>query len=254
MPARPDCPSCSGTGWKEVDKGGVPAVIRCGCAEVQRQGTLLKQAGIPERFEQASFDNFRLRRDNPIENRVLEKAMVAAKGYMREFPMSPKPGLMLQGQPGVGKTHLACAVLKGLVERGFEGLFFDYQNLLDRIRAGYNQTAGTSEREAYRSALESEILLLDDLGSHRASDWVKDVVTSIINHRYNAKKAFIVTTNLPDEDLGDRKSDKNPEAGRYDIKDMLADRIGLQARSRLFEMCKVVRIEVSDYRLKDVRR
>ena len=254
MPARLDCPSCGGTGWKEVDKGGVPAVVRCGCAEVQRQGTLLKRAGIPERFQQASFDNFRLPRDNPIQNRALAEAMIEVKGYAREFPLAPKPGLMLQGTPGVGKTHLACAVLKGLVERGFEGLFFDYQNLLDRIRAGYNPAAGTSEREAYRSALEGEVLLLDDLGSHRVSDWVVDVVTSIINHRYNAGKALIVTTNLPDEDLGDRKSDKNPETGHYHIKDTLAQRIGPQARSRLFEMCKVVRIVAGDYRLKDVRR
>ena len=86
------------------------------------------------------------------------------------------------------------------------------------------------------------------------SDWVVDVVTSIINHRYNGKKALIVTTNLPDEALGGRKSSKDAASGQYHIKDTLTDRIGSRARSRLFEMCKVVRIDVSDYRLRDVQR
>ncbi|MDA1312724.1 MAG: ATP-binding protein [Acidobacteria bacterium] len=250
MPARADCPACGGTGWKEVNKGGVAAVARCGCANVERQGSLLDRAGIPERFAQSNFDNFSLRRDHPIDSRPLEDALVASKGYAREYPLAPKPGLMLQGPPGVGKTHLACAALKGLAERGFECLFFDYQNLLDRIRAGYNPTAGTSEREAYTSALDKEVLLLDDLGSHRVTDWVWDVVTSIINHRYNAKKALIVTTNLPDEATGGRRT--NPAAKDYNVKDTLEDRIGPRARSRLYEMCKVVRIDTQDYRLKDL--
>ena len=250
MPARADCPACGGTGWKEVNKGGVAAVARCGCANVERQGSLLDRTGIPERFAQSNFDNFSLRRDHPIDSRPLEDALVASKGYAREYPLAPKPGLMLQGPPGVGKTHLACAALKGLAERGFECLFFDYQNLLDRIRAGYNPTAGTSEREAYTSALDKEVLLLDDLGSHRVTDWVWDVVTSIINHRYNAKKALIVTTNLPDEATGGRRT--NPAAKDYNVKDTLEDRIGPRARSRLYEMCKVVRIDTQDYRLKDL--
>lgn len=251
MPARADCPACGGTGWKEVNKGGVAAVVRCGCANVERQGSLLERAGIPERFAEAGFENFSLRKKgNPIASQTLEPAAVALKGYAREYPLVPKPGLMLQGNPGVGKTHLACAALKILVERGFECLFFDYQNLLDRIRAGYNPTAGTSEREAYTSVLEVEVLLLDDLGSHRVSDWVWDVVTSIINHRYNAKKALIVTTNLPDEATGGRRT--NPAAKDYNVKDTLEDRIGPRARSRLYEMCKVVRIDAPDYRLRDL--
>ena len=80
MPARADCPECGGTGWKEVTKGGVAAVARCGCAHVERQGSLLDRAGIPERFAQAGFENFDLRRStDPIASRTLEDAIVAPK-------------------------------------------------------------------------------------------------------------------------------------------------------------------------------
>ena len=61
------------------------------------------------------------------------------------------------GAPGTGKTHLAVAALRRLLSRGFEGVFFDYQNLLERIRAGYSQTLGTSaaKRTAARSKPKS---------------------------------------------------------------------------------------------------
>jgi DNA replication protein DnaC len=181
-------------------------------------------------------------------------AMNDARVFAREYPFTPKPGLMFQGNPGVGKTHLAAAVMNELVHRGFECVFFDYQNLLDRIRAGYNAAAGASDKAAYQIALDTEVLLLDDLGSHRVTEWVEDTVTAIINHRYNAKKAIIVTTNLPDENLGDRRAEKNPVSGQYHIKDTLADRVGPRVRSRLFEMCRVVRMETRDFRLKDLAR
>ena len=254
MAGQATCQKCAGTGWSEVTKGGVVAVERCQCVEQDRQESLAGRSAIPPRFEAAGFDNFRLPSGNPVAAQVLTDAMIDARGYAREFPLTPKPGLLFQGPSGVGKTHLAAAVLRELVGRGFECMFFDYQNLLDKIRAGYNPAAGASERAAYQAALDTEVLLLDDLGSHRVTEWVEDTVTAIINHRYNGKKALIVTTNLPDEALGDRKAEKNPVSGRYHVKDTLADRIGSRARSRLFEMCKTVRLETHDYRLQDLNR
>ena len=60
------------------------------------------------------------------------------RGFARDFPTTKKPGLLLMGDPGTGKTHLAVAAFRALLAKGFEGLFFDYQNLLDRIRSGYD--------------------------------------------------------------------------------------------------------------------
>ncbi len=113
------------------------------------------------------------------------------------------------GPPGTGKTHLAVAALRSLMARGHEGIFFDYQNLLERIRSGYSEALGAANREAYRNALETELLLLDDLGSHRVTDWVEDTVTAIVTYRCNHKKPTIVTTNLPDPDMGGALVDKS---------------------------------------------
>jgi DNA replication protein DnaC len=238
-----------------VERGGVSAVERCTCNAVTRPAGLLSAARIPPRFEQASFENFVLPKYdlNPIANQAMADVMGRAKGFVREYPFVEKPGLLFMGSPGVGKTHLAVAVLKGLLTKGFEGVFVDYHSLLEGIQRSFDPAVGTGAREAYQAALDIDVVLLDDLGARRASDWVADTVFSIINHRYNAKKTTIVTTNLPDEAVGDQLAEK-VHGTHYRVKDSLSDRIGARARSRLFEMCKLVRINVTeDYRLRGVR-
>jgi len=156
------------------------------------------------------------------------------------------------GDPGIGKTHLAVAALRTLISRGFEGVFFDYQSLLQKIHSGYSKEAGTSEREAYRTALEAEVLMIDDLGNDNVNDWVRDIVTAIITERCNNRRPLIATTNLPDEQVGDKLVDAMPpgSAQKYFVKRSLGEQVGARARSRLFEMCRVVRIDgVHDYRL-----
>ena len=250
MQADPNCPHCDGTGWKQLVRDGVSAVERCECRREHRQQALLGNARIPERFRRAGFDNFVV----PDKDDRLAGAKVTAKSYARDYPSLRKLGIMFQGSTGVGKTHLACAVLRELAERGFECLFFDYQALLERIRQGYDASAGPGAKREYRQALEAEVVLLDDLGSHRPSEWVEDTVTAIINHRYNAGKALIVTTNLPEPDLGDQSVRKDPGSGHYHVRDTLADRIGSRARSRVYEMCHVVKMAARDYRLRKPRR
>ena len=234
------CLRCGGTGWifKTVDE--VEVVNRCTCDEETRAERFASRSGIPPLYANASTENFSLPKDNPIAHRGLAGVMLTVRTFVREYPAVDKSGLLFIGETGVGKTHLAVAALNALIQRGFEGVFFDYQTLLDRIRSGYDRSSGSMDKEAYRLALDCEILLLDDLGAHRVTDWVEDTVASIITHRCNHHKPVIVTTNLPAPGQESNKA-----------KDSLSDRIGARAWSRLNEMCKLVEMPaVEDFRVR----
>jgi len=250
MPAEAVCPECNGTGWKIVEREEVSGAVRCGCVATERAERLETGAGIPPLYSNASFENFLLSRDNPIGYRELTEVYLAIRGYARDFPNAKKPGLLLMGDPGTGKTHLAVAAFRAIMGKGFEGLFFDYQNLLDRIRSGYDASSNSSDRETYRVAMDTEVILLDDLGAHRVTDWVEDTVTSIITSRCNQRKALIATTNLIDPEAGYTTYERT-SGGKVDYRTTLTDRIGPRARSRLFEMCRVIRMPlVEDFRMR----
>ena len=243
------CPKCGGTGFRIVERNGLSAAERCDCVPRRRVERVFEAAAIPPNYQAAALDNYFLPSDNSIARTALATVMTSVKAFVREFPTTDKPGLLFIGPPGTGKTHLAVAALRELINKGFEGVFFDYQNLLDRIRAGYNEAAGGAEREVYEAALDAEILLLDDLGAHRVTDWVEDTVTSIITYRCNHKKPLIATTNLRDPDVGDRRG--TGIQSDINSKYFLEERIGMRARSRLFEMCRVIRMpNVEDYRIR----
>ena len=188
------CPLCEGTGWKSVSIGSDRRVTRCDCRLQARAQTLLAAARIPKRYEHCELSNFDF--DGP--HRQLFPARMAACKFVEEYPMD-NTGLLLIGSIGVGKTHLAVGIIKELVlSKGIACLFYDYRELLKQIQNSYNDSVKATELDVLRPVFDTEVLVLDELGAVKPTDWVWDTVSLILNNRYNDKRTTIITTNFPD--------------------------------------------------------
>jgi DNA replication protein DnaC len=235
------CPICDDTGWKPIDDPatGVRSVVRCDCWRDRAGNSRLVGANIPTRYQHCTFDNF------AAYNESLERALEAVKALPGRFDGAAVRervgrGVFLDGQPGVGKTHLAVAVLKAIIaQSGASGLFYDTRDLLRVIRSTYDPSIRTTELEVLRPVMNAQVLVLDDLGAEKTSEWVEETMNLIVNTRYNERRMTVFTSNyldIPD--------DTDPNS--------LLFRIGHRMRSRLHEMCDFVEMDGADYREKPV--
>ena len=244
------CQLCRGTGWKMLprpDGSGVMAVA-CDCGMEERAGRVLERARIPKRYEHCDFESFSTDVSAaPRESQSLKHAKQMAEAFVRDFPGGTEKGLLFSGPSGVGKTHLAVAALKELLRRGHQGLFCDYRELLKEIQASYNPSSETTEMAILDPIRNAEVLVLDDLGASKPSDWVRDVVGIVLNSRYNDRRTTIITTNYVD--AAEEKEASLPNGRKIlNRQETLADRIGDRMRSRLYEMCRTVEIFAPDFR------
>lgn len=220
------CAYCGGTGWEPVEGN---AVKPCRCKTDARAEILLAQARIPRRFQHCNLDNF-----EPVCISV-GRALMNTKKFIEEYPLVDV-GLLYLGRCGVGKTHLAVAAVKELINKGIPALFYDFRDLLKEIQDSYNPNTHTSELKILAPVFDAEVLVLDELGASKPTEWVQETITHIITKRYNDKKVTIFTSNYLDM----------PIVSAYD--ESLTDRVGVRLRSRLHEMCRLVPMEGDDYR------
>jgi len=233
------CPECNGSGWVHLVQNGVAGVQRCDCFRQARVDRLIANARIPSRYAHCEFQSFYL--SEKLTTQKIEMAKIAAEAFVDEFPTTPPIGLLFMGPQGVGKTHLAVGIIKALMKRkAVPCMFRAFPELLKEIQMSYSPVSESSELSLLAPVLDTDVLVLDELGSQTPSTWVKDTVSYILNYRYSENKVTIFTTNYMDSE--------DPMSTRKGLFYSLRDRIGDQMRSRLYEMCKTIVMVGNDFR------
>jgi DNA replication protein DnaC len=245
------CKICGGNGMFIIERpDGSRAAQDCTCRVERRAARMIASTKIPRRYEHCSLDSFET--DFPAATRSLKQAHLSARKFVESYPLETRgTGLLLTGSIGVGKTHLAVGILQALVaERGATGLFYDYRELLKQVQNSYNRQVQATELEILKPVFEAEILVLDELGASKPTDWVWDTVAHILNTRYNDRRTTIITTNYANAGpLGSVLELGSGSAARAAAREeTLGDRIGERMRSRLQEMCVVIEMQGVDFR------
>jgi DNA replication protein DnaC len=184
----------------------------------------LRRSGFPDReMHEWTFAN------DDMENEQLTKAM---KRYVENFPELRKQGkgLLLYGNVGRGKTYAACEVANALVDKGYSVMVTNFSRILNTLQR-------TFEKQDYLDKLNSySLLVIDDLGIERGTEFSKEQVYNVIDSRYRAGKPMIITTNLSIEQI------KNPA----DIEDR-------RVYDRILERCFPIEFTGQNKRHKAVR-
>jgi DNA replication protein DnaC len=190
--------------------------------------SLLASARIPRRYAHCELSNFEIHTDTQ------RAAHRKASRLVDQFPVVDK-GLLFYGEAGVGKTHLAVALLKdAIVRKGAHAVFYETRELLKLVRDTYSGTTDATELGVLKPVLEADLLVLDDLGAEKKSEWVDETMGLVVNTRYSERRLTVFTTNLRDVE--------NTEPGSF------AYHLGLRTRSRLKEMCDWLPIDGVDTR------
>jgi len=227
------CPFCQDRGV--IVQGNV--AFPCSCQVKRAAERCFRSSCLPVALYSFTFDNFNFKyysrqaADSPKGLSFYEsarKTFKAAQNFVNNFSLQKNvDGLFFTGPVGSGKTFLACCIANALLEKGHLVLFNVVPDLLDLIRSTYEPgraSGEVTELELLDTARKAPLLILDDLGSHNYTDWVRNKLYSILNYRLNYSLPVVITSNIKLEDL--------------------EEYLGERTTSRIYQLCRPYRLLV----------
>lgn len=217
------CQICKGSGYLRYDvpvghaNFGKLFMCQCKAAEIDaRDAAELQRVSNLGNFRHLTFQTYNTR--VPGTKEAFEVA--------RQFSKDPSGWLLLMGNYGCGKTHLAAAIANEVLSRSLRLYFAIVPDLLDYLRATFDPNSEESYDDRFEMIRNVPLLILDDLGTENAKPWAREKLYQIINHRYNGRLPTVITTNQDLDQLDGR------------VRSRISDR----------ELCRVVLLQAGDYR------
>ena len=195
------CPICQDTGYDGIKM--------CACMKRELIAEGFRASGIGRLIEKQSFENFSLDyyRSRPEDYALMEQTLAAAKEFAESVP--PQYGnLLMMGGTGLGKTHLSTAIARRVIERGYEVRYESVQNVLSAFEHDRFHSGRDGEDEQSRVYLDAELLILDDLGTELVNAFSVSALYHLLNTRINQEKPTVISTNLMQEELQTKYSDR----------------------------------------------
>lgn len=200
-------------------------------AELSKIQKVFKNSNMTKRGIKRTFENFEINKTN-------RRAFEIAKKYADNWEKfkAEGTGLIFIGKYGTGKTHLAFSIANQLLNKGIPVVFETLINLMEKLKLGYEKDAEMGYYEIIKLYCECDLLIIDDLGKEKLSEWVLEKLFQIVNTRYENMLPIIITTNYSENEIIKRLSFNN-------------DGIAAESLvSRLNEVCLEVNMNFSDYR------
>jgi len=239
------CAACFGSCRKsQGDK-----VELCKSPSPPRIATLINESQIPALFLESSLGNF----ENFTGNG--QKVISWLEKWFADFNPQSGHGVLIGGDVGVGKTYLLASICKVLAKRSISCRFVDFFQLLNQLKAGYSQ--GEGDDALLQPLIDVDVLVIDELGKGRNSDWELTIIDQLIMGRYNQNKPIIASTNFQLKDKGKLTTGYNIDLeselsgkSRFapDVFDSLETRVGQRVYSRLLEMVHFIELSGKDWR------